>query len=114
MGPYGVNLEALERLALPDLARRDFDLTVIGEIGEGECASSRFWRAVVDALDAQVTVLATLGIARLPFLESVRSRPDVDLLALAERDRNALVLNPRGRMPGSGKSTQGEGEAAWK
>jgi nucleoside-triphosphatase THEP1 len=44
-----------------------------------------------DALDAQVSVLATLGIARLPFLQSVRSRPDVELLTLTERNRDALV-----------------------
>jgi len=92
VGRYGVNLEAFERLALPELARRSVDLILIDEIGKMECASHRFCRAVEDALDAEVSVLATLGISRLPFLESVRSRPDVELLTLTERNRNALVL----------------------
>ena len=92
VGRYGVNLEAFERLALPELARRDVDLIVIDEIGKMECASQRFCRTLEDALDAPVRVLATLGIARLPFLQSVRNRPDVELLTLTERNRNALVL----------------------
>jgi nucleoside-triphosphatase len=92
VGRYGVNLEAFERLALPELARRDVDLIVMDEIGKMECASDRFRRTVEDTLDAQVSVLATLGIARLSFLESVRSRPDVELVTLTERNHNALVL----------------------
>ena len=91
VGRYGVNLEAFERLALPELARRDVDLIVIDEIGKMECASDRFCRSVEGALDSQVSVLATLGFARLPFLRSVRSRPDVEVLTLTERNRNALV-----------------------
>jgi nucleoside-triphosphatase THEP1 len=101
VGRYGVYLEAFERLALPELARRDADLIVIDEIGKMECASDRFCHAVEDALDAQVNVLATLGIARLPFLESVRRRDDVELLTLTERNRNALVLELCCRFHGS-------------
>jgi nucleoside-triphosphatase len=101
VGRYGVNLEAFERLALPELARRDVDLIVIDEIGKMECASQRFCRAVENALDAQVSVLATLGIARLPFLQSVRTRPDVELLTLTERNRNALVAELCRRFHGS-------------
>ena len=92
VGRYGVNLEAFERLALPELARRDVDLMVIDEIGKMECASDRFCRSVEDALDAPVNVLAVLGIASLPFLQSVRRRPDVELLTLTERNRDALVV----------------------
>lgn len=90
VGRYGVNLEEFERLALPELARRDVDLIVIDEIGKMECASGRFRRAVEDALDAPVSVLATLGIGRLPFFQALRDRPDVELLALTERNRDAL------------------------
>jgi nucleoside-triphosphatase len=92
VGRYGVNLEAFERLALPELARRDVDLIVIDEIGKMECASDRFCRSVEAALDAPANVLAALGIARLPFLQSVRRRPDVELLTLTERNRDALVV----------------------
>lgn len=64
VGRYGVNLEEFERLALPELARRDVDLIVIDEIGKMECASGRFRRAAEDALDSPVSVLATIGIFR--------------------------------------------------
>ncbi len=91
VGRYGVNVEAFEHLALPELARRDVDLIVIDEIGKMECSSGRFRRAVEDALDSPVNVLATLGIGRLPFMEAVRERPDVELVTLTERNRDALV-----------------------
>jgi nucleoside-triphosphatase len=91
VGRYGVNLVAFERLALPELARRDVDLIAVDEIGKIECASQRFCRSVEEALHAQVSVLPTLGISCLPFLESVRNRNDVELFTLTERNRNALV-----------------------
>ncbi len=91
VGRYGVNLEEFERLALPELARRDVDLIVIDEIGKMECSSARFRRALEDILDASVNALATLGIGRLPFFEAIRRRPDVELVTLTERNRDALV-----------------------
>lgn len=91
VGRYGVNLEAFERLALPELARRHVDLLVVDEIGKMECASGRFRRAVEDALDAPINVLATIGTAGGPFLQALRERPDVELITVTERNREALV-----------------------
>lgn len=91
VGRYGVNLEEFERLTLPELVRRDVDLIVIDEIGRMECSSGRFRRAVEDALDAPVNVLATIGVSRLPFFQAVRARPDVELFTLTETNRNALM-----------------------
>ena len=91
VGRYGVHVEEFERLALPELARRDVDLIVIDEIGKMECASGRFRRAIEDALDSSVSVLATMGISGLPFFQALRARPDVELLTLTERNRDSLV-----------------------
>jgi len=91
VGRYSVNLEAFERLALPELGRRDVDLIVIDEIGKMECASGRFRRAVEDALDAPVNVLATIGISPLPFFQALKDRPDVEVVTLTVRNRDALV-----------------------
>lgn len=98
VGRYGVNVEAFEQSALPELARRDVDLIVIDEIGKMECASASFRRAVEDILDSRVNVLATLGFGHLPFLQAVRERPDVKLLTLTERNRDALVAEVCARM----------------
>jgi nucleoside-triphosphatase THEP1 len=73
------------------IARRDTDPIVIDEVGRMECASGGFCRAVEEALKAQVGVFGTLGIAHPPFLQSVRMRPGVELLALTEPNRNTLV-----------------------
>lgn len=91
VGRYGVSLQAFERLALPELARRNIDLIVIDEIGKMECASGRFRRALEDALDAPVNVLATIGISHEPFFQAMRARPDVELITLTQRNRDALV-----------------------
>ena len=91
VGRYGVNLEAFERFALPELAGRDVELIVVDEIGKMECSSGRFRRAVEDALDAPVNVLATIGMSRLPFFQAIRARPDVELFTMTERNRDALV-----------------------
>jgi nucleoside-triphosphatase len=91
VGRYGVNLKAFEQLALPQLARRDVDLLVVDEIGKMECASGRFRRAVEDALDSPVSVLATLGLGHLPFFQALRERPDVELLTLTAGNRKILA-----------------------
>jgi nucleoside-triphosphatase len=91
VGRYGVNLAAFEALALPELARRNADLIVVDEIGKMECASGRFRRAVEDALDSAVSVLATLGISQVPFFQAIRERPDVEVVTLTERNRETLV-----------------------
>ena len=102
VGRYGVSLEKLEQLTLPELACRNVDLIVIDEIGKMECSSGRFRRAVEDALDAPVNVLATLGVSRLPFFQAMRDRPDVELITLTERNRDTLVdeLSARFRSAG--------------
>ncbi|HKZ53772.1 MAG TPA: NTPase [Candidatus Acidoferrales bacterium] len=98
VGRYGVNVEAFERLALPELARRDVDLLVVDEIGKMECASGRFRRAVEDALDAPLNVLATIAVTHLPFFQALRERPDVELFVLSERNREALVAELAARL----------------
>jgi nucleoside-triphosphatase len=106
VGRYGVDMEAFERLALPELARRDVDLMVIDEIGKMECASQRFCHAVEKVLDANVSVLATLGIGLHPFFQAVRNHPDVELIRLTERNRDTLVgeLSSRLKKAASSKS----------
>jgi nucleoside-triphosphatase len=91
VGRYGVNLENLEKLTLPELARRDVDLIVVDEIGKMECFSGRFRRAVEDALDSPVNVLATLGVSRLPFLQAMRDRPDIEMITVTEHNRDQLL-----------------------
>jgi nucleoside-triphosphatase len=101
VGRYGVNVEEFGRLALPEIRRRDVELIVIDEIGKMECASGRFRRAVEDALDSPVDILATIGISHLPFFEALRARPDIELLTLTERNRDSLVEEICSRLRGS-------------
>ncbi|HEY7680152.1 MAG TPA: NTPase [Terriglobia bacterium] len=98
VGRYGVDVEAFERVALPELARRDVDLMVIDEIGKMECASKRFCHAVEEVLDADLNILATLGIGRHPFFQVVRSHPDVELIRLTEGNRDAVFSELSGRL----------------
>jgi nucleoside-triphosphatase len=67
------------------------ELIVVDEIGKMECSSGRFRRSVEGALDGSVNVLATMGVSHLPFFQAIRARPDVELIMLTVRNRDALV-----------------------
>ena len=54
-----------------------------------ECHSGRFRRAVEHALDSPVSVLAILSVSRLPFLQAIVGRPDIEIITLTEANRNA-------------------------
>lgn len=92
VGRYGVDLAALEAIAVPTLEPRvGVRLLVIDEIGKMECLSGRFRAAVQAALDGPLGVLATIAQAGEGFLAAVRDRPDVRLLEVTRDNRDALA-----------------------
>jgi nucleoside-triphosphatase len=91
VGRYGVDLEALERVALPALrppARGG--VVVIDELGKMELASERFRHAVAALLDGDHGLVATVQAARHPFTDELKRRDDVELVRLSARNRERL------------------------
>jgi nucleoside-triphosphatase len=97
VGRYGVDLEAFERIALPSLERRQEDVLLIDELGKMELASDRFRSVVEGLLEEPVALAATLHVARDPFTDRLRRRPDVKVIRLtaANRDDLPVVLAER-------------------
>jgi len=91
VGRYRVDVEALDRVAIPAIApRADIQLMVVDEIGKMEVLSPRFRDTVRDALDASTSILATVAQTGGGFIAEVRRRPDVTLLVMRSAERDAM------------------------
>jgi nucleoside-triphosphatase len=93
LGKYGLDLSALERIGVGTVrqAVRTRQLVVIDEIGPMEIRSAIFRDAVTEALDSEVSVLATIYARSLPFADAIKSRPDVTLIEVRPENRERLV-----------------------
>ncbi|MBN2564078.1 MAG: NTPase [Candidatus Eisenbacteria bacterium] len=100
VGRYGVNREDLERVGVAalDRALAKSDLIVMDEIGRMELCSPTFQEAVMRALDSDTSVFGTIQERRNPFLDSVRSRPDVEVIEVTESNRDSMVSLVRARI----------------
>jgi nucleoside-triphosphatase len=90
VGRYGVDLVAFERVALPSLDASPGDVVIMDELGKMELASTGFRAAVEQLLENAVAIGATLQVARHPFTDRLRARPDVEVIRLTARNRDAL------------------------
>ncbi|SRR6266545_2603789 len=93
VGKYGLDLAALERIGV-DAVRQAIQarqLVVIDEIGPMEIRSPIFREAVNEALDSELPLLATIFARPLPFIDAIKSRPDVTLIEVRPDNRERLV-----------------------
>ncbi len=93
VGRYGVDLRALDQVAVPEIHRglREAEVVVIDEIGPMELRSPVFRQAVLEALDSPASLLATVMLRPHPFVDGLKHRPDVRLLEVTPANREALV-----------------------
>ena len=91
VGKYRVNVSDIDSVAVPAMerARRSGRIIVIDEIARMELYSSKFADEVLRCLDTG-RVVGTIQQKRMPFLEQVRSRPDVVLLEMNLSNRDAV------------------------
>lgn len=91
VGKYGVDLDALERLAIPAMRVASGVLVVIDELGKMELASEPFRTAVDDLYASPADVVATVHTFRHPFTDALKARPDVELLRVTSANRDDLA-----------------------
>jgi nucleoside-triphosphatase len=93
IGKYRLDLSALETVGVKAVreAVRGRQLVVIDEIGPMEIRSATFRDIVNEALDSEVSLLATIFARSLPFTDAVKSRPDVTLIEVRPDNRERLV-----------------------
>lgn len=91
VGKYGVDLEVLDRIALPALRPPDGDgVVILDELGKMELASDAFRDAAAQAFQGPVAVVATAHVARHPFTDALERRRDVETLQVTHRNRDQL------------------------
>lgn len=92
IGRYGLNIDDFERVgvaALLDALKRD-GCIVIDEIGKMELLSKPFQDAVMEVVDSDHPLLATIPLHSHPLLNTLRKRPDVTLIEVTPTNRDEL------------------------
>ena len=94
IGKYAVHLEDLDKLAVPAMIpSRPDEIVIIDEIGKMECYSSKFIRNVIELLDSDKRVLATIAQKGSGPIEAIKRRGDVRLLEVTLRNRDSLAAD---------------------
>jgi nucleoside-triphosphatase len=89
VGRYGVDLEELERLALPAL-EAPASVVLIDELGKMELASERFRAEVLALFEGQVPIVATVHTFRHPFTDALKGRDGVSTIRLTAANRDGM------------------------
>lgn len=92
VGKYGVDLEAFEAIAIPQLesALQSKKLTLIDEIGKMELHSSRFKELVEKIIDSDIPLVATIMAKPNRFCDRLKRSPGVELLLLSRQDHEKV------------------------
>ena len=92
VGPYKVNVEVLETVAVPIIRRGIGRAAVLflDELGKMELCSPPFQDAVQEAFDRGPCIVATVGIQAIPFLNTLKRRRDVELIPLTGANRDLV------------------------
>lgn len=88
---YGVDLDALERIALPVL--RDAGphaVLIVDELGKMELASMAFREAVSAIFDEPRIIVATVQSTSDRLTDALKRRPDVETLRVTSSNRDGL------------------------
>lgn len=102
VGRYGVDVSAVERLAVPLLeaaaAGPSGRLVLLDELGRMELACAPFREAVRALLAADVDVVATVHVRSDPFTDALKERTDVELVRVTPAVRDALPAELAARL----------------
>jgi nucleoside-triphosphatase THEP1 len=92
VGRYGVNLEDIDKIAVPSMVpANDHVVVVVDEIGKMECFSALFRQTLIRVLDAANTVVGSIALKGKAFIGAVKKRPDTLLIPVSENNRDILV-----------------------
>jgi len=93
VGRYGVSLECIENFGVSAIkeAIAGKKIVVIDEIGKMELFSQKFKDVVIEALDSNCPVLATILSAPNPFCDKIKARNDITIFEITLPNRNTVV-----------------------
>jgi len=78
-------------LVFTQLLHASTRLVIIDEIGKMECFSERFKELLIECLNSEKWVLATIALKGRGFIEEVKGRHDIKLFEITQRNRNFLL-----------------------
>lgn len=93
VGKYRVDVNIIDELIVNSIEEsiKDKDIIVIDEIGKMEMFSQNFKLTVKKALDSQKKVLATIPVYSNTFLDSIKTRKDIEIFNIDVNNRDRLV-----------------------
>ena len=92
VGKYKVDVKEFEAfLGSIPLLYPSTRLVIIDEIGKMECFSERFKECLIECLNSEKWVLATIAQKGRGFIEEVKRRHDIRLFEITQRNRNSLL-----------------------
>jgi nucleoside-triphosphatase len=91
VGKYGVDLVVLERVGVPALRAADADgVVIVDELGKMELALDAFRDAVSRVFDGPAALVATVQVARDPFTDALKRRPETKTVQVTRQNRDQL------------------------
>jgi len=91
VGKYGVDVEALDRLAGAALAlRKDCRTYLVDEIGKMECLSPAFVAAMRAIINSGRPLVATVASSGKGFIREVKTLGGIELVVATPRNRDTL------------------------
>lgn len=95
VGKYGVDIDGLEQVGVPALAKaiNERDVVVIDEIGKMELFSGRFREVVLEALNSGKSVLGTIMFSPHPWADDIKRQPQVRLVEVARTNYRRVLAD---------------------
>lgn len=92
VGKYKVDVKGFEDfLSSLSLLNPSTRLVIIDEIGKMECFSERFKECLIECLNSEKRVIATIALKGSGFMEEVKRRHDIKVFEITQRNRNSLL-----------------------
>jgi len=92
VGKYKVDVKGFEAfLGSIPLLNPSTRLVIIDEIGKMECFSERFKECLIECLNSEKRVIATIALKGSGFMEEVKRRHDIKVFEITQRNRNSLL-----------------------
>lgn len=94
VGRYNVDVEGFEDfLSLIPFEDPRNKLVIIDEIGKMECFSARFRKILLELLDAEKWVIASIALKGGGIMGEIKRRPDIRLFEIHLGNRESLMTN---------------------
>lgn len=93
VGKYKVDIDSLDKVGVPAIyqALKEYDVTIIDEIGKMELLSLQFKEVVRQAITSGNRVLGTIMLGPHPFADEVKKHPQVELLLVSRDNYNQAL-----------------------